>query len=63
MLNPSQILTREDLDTVSVATAMMRSAQTLIGRDDGLARALLDDAVIMLGRATGSFAVAVQVHH
>lgn len=63
MLNPSQIWTREDLDTVSIATAMLRSAQTLIGRDDGLARALLDDAVVMLRRTTGAFSVPVQVHH
>jgi hypothetical protein len=63
MLNPSQIWTREDLDTVNVATAMLRSAQTLIGRDNGMARALLDDAAVMLGRATGAFAVPVPVRH
>lgn len=63
MPNPSQIWTREDLDTVSVATALLRSAQTLIGHDDGRARALLDAAVFILGRATGAFAVPVQVHH
>lgn len=63
MLNPSQIWTREDLDTVSVATAMLRSAQTLIGRDDRQARAMVDDAVVVLGRATGAFAIPVQAHH
>ncbi len=63
MLNPSQILTPEDLDTVGAATALLRSAQILIGREDRLARALLDDAIVMLGKATGAFAVPVQVHH
>lgn len=62
MLNPSQIWTLEDLDTVTAATALLRSAQTLIGHDDGLARALLDDAVVTLGKATGAFAIPVQVH-
>lgn len=63
MLNPSQIWTPEDLDTVSVATALLRSAKTLIGKDDGLARALLDDAVVMLGKATGAFAEPFHVRH
>lgn len=63
MLNPSQIWTREDLDTVSVATALLRSAQTLIGHDNGLARALVDDAVVTLGKATGAFASPIRVHH
>ncbi|WP_421937337.1 hypothetical protein [Phenylobacterium sp.] len=63
MLNPSQVWNREDLDRVSAATALLRSAQTLIGHDDGMARALLDDALVMLGGATGAFASPVHVHH
>ena len=63
MLNPSQVWNREDLDKVSAAAALLRSAQTLIGRDDGMARALLGHALIMLGGATGAFASPVHAHH
>ena len=56
MLNPDQILSLEDLDTVSVATTLLRSAQILIGHDDVLARALLEHAAIAMAKATGAFA-------
>lgn len=56
MLNSDQIFPPEDLDTVSVATILLRSAQILIGRGDVLARALLEHAAVAMAEATSGFA-------